>query len=292
MLPQTAMTNSLELRKFLRKEVSKSILQLPTRRKRPHNPSVVSRASTDPQKSISRELFSDKEEDFETSVEKFIHTDISPNKLCLSKEKSEIRLRIDGLREQLLEIIAKSHESSNARNEAARERERLIREIEVLEVQERVQRVNALRGMLCMHGIFVPVFGIIGCNLPEPISEGEKKHIQKERCRVQKALEGKQGKKPASKRPRSDNDAIVDLDPDGETRHQLGMSLKRRKIEYTGKWETAVRHQWPELRYKGYGRERLGRLLLAGASEEQKGWLGRWVRSGDREDGKGVGAVR
>jgi hypothetical protein len=83
---------------------------------------------------------------------------------------------------------------------------------------------------------------------------------------------------PANKRPRSDNDA--DLDPDGETRHQLGMSLKRRKIEYTGKWE--MTRAWPELRYKAYGRERLVGLLSAGASEEQKGWLGRWVRSGGR----------
>ncbi|PQE33263.1 hypothetical protein CJF32_00003782 [Rutstroemia sp. NJR-2017a WRK4] len=245
------MTKTLELRTFLRKEVSKNILQLPTRRKRvrPHSPSAV---STDPQKSISR----DNEEDLETPVEKFIHADISPppNKLRLAKPKSETRLRIDELQAQLLEIIAKSHESSDSRREAARERERLIREIEVLEVQERVRRWNSLRG-----------------TLPEPISQGEKKHIQKERHRVQKAQE--------PKRPRI-VDADLDLDPDGETRHQLGISLKRRKIEYTGKWETAVRPQWPELRYKRYGRERVGGLVLAGASEEQRGWLGRWVRSG------------
>src|SRR3954470_3490274 len=120
------MSKRLELRTFLRKEVSKSILKLPTRRKRPcqkqDNPSVVSTEPADPQKSIFRELFSDGEEDFETPVEKLIHADIASNKLRLSKEKSEIRLRIEGLRKQLLEVIAKSHESSDSRAEAALER--------------------------------------------------------------------------------------------------------------------------------------------------------------------------
>jgi hypothetical protein len=191
------MTKNLELRTFLHKEVfkTKNILQLPTRRKRkgPHSPSVV------PQKSTSRDLLSHKSE---TPVEKFIHADIPPNKLPLSKEKSETRLRIEELREQLLQVIAKSHESSDARNEAARERERLIREIEVLEVQERVRRGNALRGMeslfLCSGllntrwNIELTSNTVATGNLPEPISQSEKKHIQKEGCRVQRAIEGKE----------------------------------------------------------------------------------------------------
>ncbi|PQE21422.1 hypothetical protein CJF30_00008280 [Rutstroemia sp. NJR-2017a BBW] len=155
------MTKTLELRTFLRKEVfkTKNILQLPTHRKRkgPHNPSLV---STDSQKSISR----DNKEDLETPVEKLIHADISPppNKPRPSKPKSEIKLHIEELRGQLLQVIAQSHESSKSRDEAARERERLIREIERLEVQERVRRGNALKGM---HGIFVFVFGGIKCKV-------------------------------------------------------------------------------------------------------------------------------
>ncbi|KAM3065534.1 hypothetical protein ACMFMG_011581 [Clarireedia jacksonii] len=273
------MVRKLELRTLLRKEVSKSILKIPLRRQRPRqqqdNPSVVSLAvvaPTDSYETTFRGLFPDGEKDFETPVEKPIHadTDIISSKRFSSKEKSEIRIQIENLQEQLLEVIARSHESSGSRAQAVRERGRLIRRIEVLEAKEKVQRENALRAT---------------GNLPEPLSGGEKKHIQQEIERAQKALERKVSTKPLRKRPL--DDALADQDPDGETRHQLGMSLKRRKIEYTGRWVTEVRPKWPELRYQTYGMQRVRGLLLAGAGEEQKKWIERWLRGLDRGKAKG-----
>lgn len=77
----------------------------------------------------------------------------------------------------------------------------------------------------------------------------------------------------------------LDDDPDGETRKMLGLPLKRRKLQKTGKWAEELRYSVPELRYKHYGVEKLKGILLCGASEEQRVWLGKWF---SRLDAKGA----
>ncbi|RAL66130.1 hypothetical protein DID88_005802 [Monilinia fructigena] len=119
-----------------------------------------------------------------------------------TKQKTEIRIRIEELRKQLLAVIDTSFKAPHKRAIIASERDRLLRSIESLEAQEQRAKDNALR---------------------------------KSKCPM--------------KRPTHP----LDDDPDGETRKMLGLPLKRRKLEKTGKWVDELRHTVPELRYKDYG---------------------------------------
>ncbi|KAI9645383.1 hypothetical protein NHQ30_006121 [Ciborinia camelliae] len=264
------MTKKLGLQAFLRREVIKAKLQVPTEDKSSDGSKKacmpVSRPNIydEPEKNTFRDIFGDDEEDYEDPLEK-IRSSKTPFAIKYeTKQKTEIRIRIEELREQLLAVIDTSFKTHRERAIVARERDSLLRSIERLEAQEQREKDNALRAT---------------GNLPEPISESEKKQQQKEIELVKKALAGEESTSP----PKSflDRQLLIPPimssdDPDGETRKMLGLPLKRRKLEKTGKWINELRYPVPELRYKDYEVGKLKGILVCGASEEQREWLGKW----------------
>ncbi|CAD6447075.1 992555fc-5528-495e-b12a-d9aff9606c86 [Sclerotinia trifoliorum] len=257
------MTKKLGLQAFLRREVIKAKLQVSAENEIP-SPSKktsmsISRPITyqEPERNTFREIFGDSEEDYENPMERFRS---SKTPLAVKngvKPKTEVRLRIEELRKQLIAVIYTSFKEPSERAIIARERDRLLRSIERLEAQERREKDNARRAT---------------GSVPEPISEFEKRQQQKEIELVRKALAGEEKIKSSIKRPIRP----LDDDPDGETRKMLGLPLKRRKLEKTGKWTDDLRHAIPKLRYKDYGVEELKGILLCGATEDQKEWLWKW----------------
>ncbi|TGO76515.1 hypothetical protein BELL_0151g00050 [Botrytis elliptica] len=257
------MTKKLGLQAFLRREVIKVKLQVPTENESPKFTKEASMLSAqpkiyeEPERNTFRNIFGDNEEDYEAPLERLRKSNTPFAVRYETKPKSELRIRIEELRKQLLAVIDTSFKDPRERAINAKERDRLLRSIERLEAQEKREKDNALRAT---------------GNLPEPISEYEKRQQQKELELVKKALAGKEKAKPPIKRPFRP----LDDDPDGETRKMLGLPLRRRKLKKTGKWADELRDVVPELRYKDYGIETLKEILLCGADEEQEIWLGKW----------------
>ncbi|ESZ98685.1 hypothetical protein SBOR_0923 [Sclerotinia borealis F-4128] len=273
------MTKKLGLQAFLRREVIKTKLQVPTENntaghtKKGCMPGTQPDIYEEPERNTFRDIFGDSEEDYEAPLERFRSSKTPFAVQCETKQKTEIRIRIEEIRKQLLAVIDTSFKTPRERAIVARERDRLLRSIERLEAQEHREKDNALRAT---------------GNLPEPISESERKQQRKEIELVKKALAGKEKTKSPTKRPIRP----MDDDPDGETRKMLGMPLKRRKLEKTGKWAGELRYAVPELRCKDYGVEKLKGILLCGASEEQKKWLGKWFGGLDVRDATSGGGMR
>ncbi|TGO38994.1 hypothetical protein BHYA_0063g00430 [Botrytis hyacinthi] len=259
------MTRKLGLQAFLRREITKAKLQVPTENESPRftkEAALVSgqpKICEEPERNTFRDIFGDNEEDYETPLERLrnSNTPFAVSVRYETKSKSELRIRIEELRKQLLAVIDTSFKDPRERVISAKERDRLLRAIERLEAQEKREKDNALRAT---------------GNLPEPISEYEKRQQQKELELVKNALAGKEKAKSPIKRPFRP----LDDDPDGETRKLLGLPLRRRKLKKTGKWTDELRYVVPELRYKDYGIETLKGILLCGADEEQERWLGKW----------------
>ncbi|TGO58200.1 hypothetical protein BOTNAR_0185g00060 [Botryotinia narcissicola] len=240
------MTRKLGLQAFLRREVMKAKLQIPTENESPRFTkeayilSAQPKICEEPERNTFRNIFGDNEEDYETPLEKLRNSNTP-----------------FAVRKQLLAVIDTSFKDPRERTISAKERDHLLRSIERLEAQEKREKDNALRAT---------------GNLPEPISEHEKRQQQKGLDLVKNALAGKEKAKPQIKRPFRP----LDDDPDGETRKLLGLPLRRRKLKKTGKWADELRYVVPELRYKDYGIETLKGILLCGADEEQERWLGKW----------------
>ncbi|TGO58953.1 hypothetical protein BCON_0049g00060 [Botryotinia convoluta] len=272
------MTRKLGLQAFLRREVMKAKLQVPTENESPRFTKDGSMLSAqpkiyeEPERNTFRNIFGDNEEDYETPLERLKNSNTPFAVRYETKPKSELRIRIEELRKQLLAVIDTSFKNFNERAISAKERNRLLRSIERLEGQEKIEKDNALRAT---------------GNLPEPISEFEKRQQQKELELVKNALAGKEKIKSPIKRPFRP----LDDDPDGETRKMLGLPLRRRKLIKTGKWADELRYVVPELRYKDYGVETLKEILLCGADEEQGRWLGKWFSRLDA-NGTTIGQVR
>ncbi|KAF7900251.1 uncharacterized protein EAF01_007553 [Botrytis porri] len=257
------MTRKLGLQAFLRREVTKAKLQVPTENDLPRITKEASMLSAqpktyeEPERNTFRNIFGENEEDYEAPLERLRNSNTPFAVRYETKPKSELRIRIEELRKQLLAVIDTSSKNSHERAVSAKERDRLLRSIERLEAQEKREKDNALRAT---------------GNLPEPISEFEKRKQQKELELVKNALAGKEKVKSPIKRPFRP----LDDDPDGETRKMLGLPLRRRKLKKTGKWADELRYVVPELRYKDYGVETLKGILLCGVDEEQEKWLGKW----------------
>ncbi|TEY79719.1 hypothetical protein BOTCAL_0042g00190 [Botryotinia calthae] len=257
------MTKNLGLQAFLRREVMKAKLQVPTENESPRFTKEASMLSAqpkiyeEPERNTFRNVFGDNQEDYEAPLERLRHSKTPFAVRYEIKPKSGLRIQIEELRKQLLAVIDTSFKNSHERAISAKERDRLLRSIERLEAQEKREKDNALRAT---------------GNLPEPTSESEKRQQQKELELVKKALAGKEKVKSPTKRPLRP----LDDDPDGETRKMLGLPLRRRKLKKTGKWANELRYAVPELRYKDYRVETLKEILLCGADEEQEGWLRRW----------------
>ncbi|KAF7868545.1 hypothetical protein EAF04_005076 [Stromatinia cepivora] len=269
------MTRKLGLQAFLRREVIKAKLQVPTENETPKKASMpISHLKIyeEPERNIFRDIFGDGEEDYESPLERLRGSKTPFAVRNEMKPKTEVRIRIEELRKQLLAVIDTSFKGPSERAIIARERDHLLRSIERLEAQERREKDNTLRAT---------------GNLPEPISEFEKRQQQKEIELVKKALAGEEKIKSSIKRPMRP----LDDDPDGETRKMLGLPLKRRKLEKTGKWTDELRNVVPQLRYKDYGVEKLKGILLSGASEDQKEWLWKWFSRLDARAATG-GSVR
>ncbi|KAF5874647.1 uncharacterized protein Bfra_004660 [Botrytis fragariae] len=226
----------------------------------------------EPERNTFRNIFGENEEDYETPLERLRNSNTPFAVKYETKPKSELRIRIEELRKQLLAVIDTSFKNPRERAISAKERDRLLRSIERLEAQEKREKDNALRAT---------------GNLPEPISEFEKRQQRKESELVKNALAGKEKAKFLIKRPFRP----LDDDPDGETRKMLGLPLRRRKLKKTGKWAGELCYVVPELRYKDYGVETLKEILLCGADEEQEGWLGKWFSRLDMNNTTG-GPVR
>ncbi|APA06201.1 predicted protein [Sclerotinia sclerotiorum 1980 UF-70] len=257
------MTKKLGLQAFLRREVIKAKLQVPEENEIPSlskkNSMPISQHGTyeEPEKNTFRDIFGDGEEDYESPMERLKSSKMPlPFKNEL-KPKTEVRLRIEELRKQLIAVIDTSFKGLSERAIIARERDHLLRSIERLEAQERREKDNARRAT---------------GNVPEPVSEFKKRQQQKEIELVKKALAGEEKIKSSTKRSTRE----LDDDPDGETRKMLGLPLKRRKLEKTGKWTDDLLHAIPQLRCKDYGVEELKGILLCGATEDQKEWLWKW----------------
>ncbi|TGO25923.1 hypothetical protein BPAE_0070g00430 [Botrytis paeoniae] len=272
------MTRKLGLQAFLRREVMKAKLQVPTENEFPRFTKKTSILSAqpkiyeEPERNTFRNIFGDNEEDYEAPLERLRNSNTPFAVRYETKPKSELRIRIEELRKQLLAVIDTSFKDPRERAISAKERDRLLRSIERLEAQEKREKDNALRAT---------------GNLPEPISEFEKRQQQKELELVKNALAGKEKAKFLIKRPFR----LLDDDLDGETRKMLGLPLRRRKLKKTGKWADELRYVVPELRHKDYRVETLQGILLCGADEEQKGWLGKWFRRLDA-NGTTSGRVR
>ncbi|KAM0147551.1 hypothetical protein ACHAQE_005785 [Botrytis cinerea] len=257
------MTKKIGLQAFLRREVMKTKLQVPTENESPGFTKEASMLSAqpkiyeEPEENTFRNVSDDKKEDYKAPLERLRHPSTPFAVRYEIKPKSELRIRIEELRKQLLAVIDTSFKNSHERAISAKERDRLLRSIECLEAQEKREKDNALRAT---------------GNLPEPISESERKQRQKELELVKNALAGKEKVKSPIKRPFRP----LDDDPDGETRKALGLPLRRRKLKKTGKWANELRYAVPELRYKDYGVEVLKEILMCGADEEQEVWLGKW----------------
>ncbi|KAF7944874.1 uncharacterized protein EAE97_005507 [Botrytis byssoidea] len=257
------MTRKLGLQAFLRREATKAKLQVPTENRSPRFTKEASMLSAqpkiyeEPERNTFQNVFGDNEEDYETPLERLRNSDTPFAVRYETKPKSELRIRIEELRKQLLAVINTSFKNPSERALGSKERDRLLRSIERLEAREKREKDNALRAT---------------GNLPEPICEYEKRQQQKELELVKNALAGKEKAKSPIKRPLHP----LDDDPDGETRKMLGLPLRRRKLKKTGKWADELRYVVPELRYKDYGIETLKRILLCGADEEQERWLGKW----------------
>ncbi|KAK8907445.1 hypothetical protein QC760_004703 [Botrytis cinerea] len=257
------MTKKIGLQAFLRREVMKTKLQVPTENESPGFTKEASMLSAqpkiyeEPEENTFRNVSDDKKEDYKAPLERLRHSSTPFAVRYEIKPKSELRIRIEELRKQLLAVIDTSFKNSHERAISAKERDRLLRSIECLEAQEKREKDNALRAT---------------GNLPEPISEFERRQRQKELELVKNALAGKEKVKSPIKRPFRP----LDDDPDGETRKALGLPLRRRKLKKTGKWANELRYAVPELRYKDYGVEVLKEILMCGADEEQEVWLGKW----------------
>ncbi|KAM0132126.1 hypothetical protein ACHAP3_006562 [Botrytis cinerea] len=257
------MTKKLGLQAFLRREVMKTKLQVPTENESPRFTKEASMLSAqpkiyeEPEENTFRNVSDDKQEDCKAPLERLRHSSTPFAVRYEIKPKSELRIRIEELRKKLLAVIDTSFKNSHERAISAKERDRLLRSIECLEAQEKREKDNALRAT---------------GNLPEPISEFERRQRQKELELVKNALAGKEKVKSPIKRPFRP----LDDDPDGETRKALGLPLRRRKLKKTGKWANELRYAVPELRYKDYGVEVLKEILMCGADEEQEVWLGKW----------------
>lgn len=67
--------------------------------------------------------------------------------------------------------------------------------------------------------------------------------------------------------------------------------MKRRKLEKTGKWTCELRVAVPQLRCGDLSMETLKGILLCGASDEHRVWLGKWFARLE-EKNAGSGGVR
>ncbi|KAJ8070761.1 hypothetical protein OCU04_001127 [Sclerotinia nivalis] len=270
------MTRKLGLQAFLRREVVKAKLQVPAENETTNLSKKASMPIShpviyeEPERNTFRDIFGDGEEDYESPMERLRSSKTPFAVRNEVKPKTKVRLRIEELRKQLLAVIDTSFKEPSERAIIARERDRLLRSIERLEAQERREKDSARR---------------VTGNIPEPISEFEKRQQQKEIELVKKALAGEEKIKSSIKRLIRP----LDDDPDGETRKMLGLPLKRRKLEKTGKWTDELRHAVPQLRYKDYSVEKLKGILLCGSTEDQKEWLWKWFSRLDAKVATGGG---
>lgn len=109
--------------------------------------SAQPRIYEEPERNTFRNIFGDNEEDYETPLEKLRNPNTSYAVRYETKPKSELRIRIEELRKQLLAVIDTSFKDPRERAISAKERDRLLRSIERLEAQEKREKDNALRGM-------------------------------------------------------------------------------------------------------------------------------------------------
>lgn len=148
------MTKKLSLQAFLRREVMKTKLQVPTENESPRFTKEASMLSAqpkiyeEPEENTFRNVSDDKKEDYKAPLERLRHSSTPFAVRYEIKPKSELRIRIEELRKQLLAIIDTSFKNSHERAISAKERDRLLRSIECLEAQEKREKDNALRGMV------------------------------------------------------------------------------------------------------------------------------------------------
>ena len=147
------MTKKIGLQAFLRREVMKTKLQVPTENESPGFTKEASMLSAqpkiyeEPEENTFRNVSDDKQEDCKAPLERLRHSSTPFAVRYEIKPKSELRIRIEELRKQLLAIIDTSFKNSHERAISAKERDRLLRSIECLEAQEKREKDNALRGM-------------------------------------------------------------------------------------------------------------------------------------------------
>lgn len=147
------MTKRLGLQAFLRREVMKAKLQVPTENESPRFTKEASMLSAQPkiyeesERNTFRNVFGDNQEDYETPLERSGHSNTPFAARYEIKPKSELRNRIEELRKQLLAVIDTSFKNPHERAISAKERDRLLRSIERLEAREKREKDNALRGM-------------------------------------------------------------------------------------------------------------------------------------------------
>lgn len=146
------MTRKQGLQAFLRREVIKAKLRVPTEDK--HTELKTKNLTTGAQldicenseRNIFRDIFGDNEEDYTDPLERLRRSKTSFAVNHETKPKTEIRIRIEELRKQLLAVIDTSFKVPRERAIMASERDRLLRAIERLEAQEQREKDNALRG--------------------------------------------------------------------------------------------------------------------------------------------------
>ncbi|KAB8303452.1 hypothetical protein EYC80_004875 [Monilinia laxa] len=147
------MTRKQGLQAFLRKEVIKAKLRIPTEdRTTKFKTKNLTRGAPpdsceDPERNMFRDIFGDSEEDYTDPLERLRRSKSLFTVNNETKQKTEIRIRIEELRKQLLAVIDTSFKAPRERAIIASERDRLLRSIERLEAQEQRAKDNALRGM-------------------------------------------------------------------------------------------------------------------------------------------------
>lgn len=151
------MTKKLGLQAFLRREVLKSRLHAPAEGKSANSAKKGGAAKSQPsiyeelERSTFRDIFGDDEEDYEDPLERLRNSKTSFAIKYETKHKTEIRIRIEELRNELLAVIDTLPKTPRERAIVAKERDHLLRSIERLEAQEQREKDNTLRGM------FIPV---------------------------------------------------------------------------------------------------------------------------------------
>ncbi|KAA8573915.1 hypothetical protein EYC84_005460 [Monilinia fructicola] len=207
------MTRKQGLQAFLRREVIKAKLRVPAEDKHTElkTKNLTEGAQPDicenSERNIFRDIFGDNEEDYTDPLERLRRSKTSFAVNHETKPKTEIRIRIEELRKQLLAVIDTSFKVPRERAIMASERDRLLRAIERLEAQEQREKDNALRAT---------------GPLPEPISEFEKKAAAEGNCVGEESPRGRRKSQISVKR----HIHPLDDDPDGETRKNARVTVE------------------------------------------------------------------